>query len=322
MTHLRGFLAAGLLCLAAFPAASQEEVAPRPNIVMMITDDQRYDAMGAVQRQQGSAGLYPWFANATPNMDRIGAEGVRFTNAFVVSSLCSPSRAAYLTGRYNHENGVATNHTPLPLDSVTYAGVLSAQGYRTGHFGKWHMGSQSARPGFHEWAGFNGQGVYNGGTFNVNGSSVKTSGWVDDVSTDYAIDFIRRRAAADGPFAMMLGFKSPHTPTTPAARHRNLFPNATLRKPANSHDYAPFDTTPELRANRLCILATGARWWASTRMSAGCWPRSARLGSRTTPLSCSRAITGSSSASTGSPGGLVPTTGTNGTPTKSRCGSR
>src|SRR5262245_28252112 len=94
----------------------------RPNFVVILTDDQRFDALGVVQREQGEQARFPWFQS--PNLDRLAAEGVRFRNAFVVSSLCSPSRAAYLTGRYNHLNGIANNHTPFDVNAETYASLL------------------------------------------------------------------------------------------------------------------------------------------------------------------------------------------------------
>src|SRR4051812_415641 len=87
---------------------------PRPNFIFIITDDQRWDELGCVQQELGDKGRFPWFK--TPNMDRLAAEGVRFRNAFVTNSLCSPSRASFLTGQYNHVNGVIDNHTPMPLD--------------------------------------------------------------------------------------------------------------------------------------------------------------------------------------------------------------
>ena len=139
--RIGGVIGIGLLwLLLAAPASA------RPNFVIMLTDDQRWDAVGVVQRELGAAGRLPWLAAATPNLDRIAREGFRFRNAFAVSSLCSPSRAAILTGRYNHLNGVANNHTPFPVANVTYASLLGAAGYRTGYFGKWHMGSQRERP--------------------------------------------------------------------------------------------------------------------------------------------------------------------------------
>src|SRR5438132_7510841 len=100
------------LALAALVLASPlAAAAERPNFVFMFADDQRYDAMSVVQKEQGDKGRFPWFA--TPNMDRLAAEGVRFRNAFVVNSLCSPSRACFLSGRYSHVNGIYNNRTAL-----------------------------------------------------------------------------------------------------------------------------------------------------------------------------------------------------------------
>src|SRR6266568_6119026 len=114
--------------------------APRPNFLFVYTDDQRWDAMSVVQREQGERARFPWFQ--TPNMDRLAAEGVRFRNAFVTLSLCAPSRTSFLTGRYNHLNGVANNHTPFPTNSITHASLMRAAGYTTAYVGKWHMDSQ------------------------------------------------------------------------------------------------------------------------------------------------------------------------------------
>jgi len=238
-----------LLGLVLLGSCAPMEAARRPNIVVMLADDQRWDALGVVQRELGSQGRFPWLQDATPNLDRLAAEGYRFTNAFVVSSLCSPSRAAFLTGRYNHLNGVANNHTPFPVTSVTYATILRAAGYRTGYFGKWHMGRQRARPGFDEHASFLGQGLYADATFVVNGVDTPTTGWVDDVSTDYAIDFIRRHA--NGQFLLILGFKSPHAPSTPPARLQGQFTGLEPVPPPNATSYAPYDPTPVQQPSTL-----------------------------------------------------------------------
>ena len=218
------------------------QAARRPNIVVMMTDDQRWDALGVVQREQGSRGRFPWLRTATPNLDRIAAEGYRFRNAFVVSSLCSPSRAAFLTGRYNHLNGVANNQTPFPVTNSTYATLLRDSGYRTGYFGKWHMARQRERPGFDEHASYIGQGIYTDANFQVNGALTRTTGWVDDVATTYAAGFIRRHVAE--PFVMVLGFKSPHHPSTPPPRLAGHFDWATLAPTANAESYAPYDPSP------------------------------------------------------------------------------
>ncbi len=181
----------------------------QPNFLFIYADDQRWDAMGVVQREQGERARFPWFQS--PHMDRLAAEGVRFRNAFVTLSLCSPSRAAYLTGRYNHANGIANNHTPFPIESITHGSLLRTAGYKTAYFGKWHHGSQSGqRPGFDYSASFIGQGKYFDCPVEINGVSTPTQGWIDDVVTDFAIDFAKQNRAH--PFSMVVGFKSPHGP--------------------------------------------------------------------------------------------------------------
>src|SRR5271167_2270664 len=153
-TVLLTFSAILTVGLLAKPAPGAE--ARRPNFVFVYTDDQRWDAMGVVQREQGERARFPWLK--TPNMDRLASEGVRFRNAFVVNSLCAPSRASYLTGRYGHFNGIVNNHTPFAAENVTHARLLQQAGYRTAYVGKWHMGSQHGqRPGFDYSASFIGQ---------------------------------------------------------------------------------------------------------------------------------------------------------------------
>lgn len=164
--------------------------------------------MGAVQREQGERGRFPWFQS--PGMDRLAAEGVRFRNAFVTLSLCAPSRAAFLTGRYNHSNGIINNGTPFPADAVTHATQLRAAGYRTAYIGKWHMGSQRERQGFDYAASYTGQGVHQDCPFEVNGTATPTKGWTDDVAADFAIEFMKQNK--ETPFSVTLGFKSPHSP--------------------------------------------------------------------------------------------------------------
>jgi arylsulfatase A-like enzyme len=205
--------------------------AERPNFVFLFADDQRYDAMSVVQKEQGASGRFPWFK--TPSMDRLAAEGVRFRNAFVVNSLCSPSRACFLTGRYSHANGIWNNRTPLDAKAVTHASLLRAKGYSTGYVGKWHMGQQSARPGFDWYASFTGQGTYFNANFLVNGKGEKADEWTDDRSADYAIRFLEKGRAKDKPFLLVVGFKAPHGPFTPPKRRADDFAGETARKVPN-----------------------------------------------------------------------------------------
>jgi arylsulfatase A-like enzyme len=211
-------------------ASTRAAAARPPNFLFIYTDDQRWDAMSVVQHEQGDRARFPWFQ--TPNMDRIAAEGVRFRNAFVVSSLCAPSRAAFLTGRYNHLNGVANNHTPFPENSVTHATAIKPAGYATAYIGKWHMGGQRGkRPGFDYSASFIGQGKYVDCPFEIDGVLTTTTGWVDDVSTDYAIEFMKRNR--DKPFSVTLGFKSCHGPFDPPERAKNRFADAKAKRVPN-----------------------------------------------------------------------------------------
>src|SRR4051812_24182811 len=142
------FLLAMVSVSCCVPSAhAQGKTATKPNFLFIYTDDQRWDALSVVQKEQGDKARFPWLK--TPNLDRLAAQGVRFRNAFVVNSLCSPSRASFLTGKYGHVNGIVNNHTPFRVDNVTWATLLRLAGYVTGYIGKWHMGPQSGqRPGF------------------------------------------------------------------------------------------------------------------------------------------------------------------------------
>jgi arylsulfatase A-like enzyme len=225
----------GICLLAAIGMVATAEAAPprKPNFLFIYTDDQRWDAMGVVQQEQGKRARFPWFR--TPNMDRLAAGGVRFRNAFVTLSLCAPSRATFLTGSYNHINGIANNHTPFPADSVTHATLLRDAGYRTAYIGKWHMGEQKGqRPGFGYSASFIGHGRYMNCPFEINGVSQPTTGWVDDVSTDFAIDWLKKNG--DEPFSMVVGFKSPHSPRggdNLPVRLRSLYSSETSKPTPN-----------------------------------------------------------------------------------------
>lgn len=202
----------------------------RPNFLFILTDDQRWDILGVVQREQGGKARFPWFK--TPNLDKLAEEGVRFRNAFVVNSLCAPSRASFLTGQYGYQNGIRDNRTDFPAGNVTHASVLRAAGYTTGYIGKWHMDGQSGqRPGFDYSASFVGQGKYFDCPVEINGQKTETKGWVDDVSTDYALGFLQKNK--DKPFLLSVGFKACHGPFTPPPRHEKTFEGEQARSVPN-----------------------------------------------------------------------------------------
>jgi arylsulfatase A-like enzyme len=225
-------LAIVLLLLAPFVAIHAAAPA-KPNFLFIITDDQSYEALSVVQKELGEKGRFPWLK--TPNLDRLANEGVRFRNAFVMNSLCSPSRAANLTGLYNHEsgNGIASNFRPFPVNSVTHATLLQGAGYTTAYVGKWHMGTQRERPGFDFAASYIGHGKYADCPFIVNGKNTPTTGWVDDVATDYAIEFINKQKTSAKPWSLVLGYKTPHQPWQPPARTKDLYTGEVSRTVPN-----------------------------------------------------------------------------------------
>ncbi len=225
------------------PAATSLSAAERkPNFIYVFTDDQRWDALGVVQREQGEKGRFPWLK--TPNLDRLAAEGLRFRNAFVVNSLCAPSRATLVTGQYGHVNGVVNNHTPHPEGNLSLPELLRPAGYVSAYVGKWHHDGQSGkRPGFDYSASFVGQGRYFDCPIEVNGVATPSKGFVDDVTTAYAADFVRENK--DRRFLLILGYKTCHGPFTPPPRHENTYAGAEARRTPNLGLRPPYRPTGE-----------------------------------------------------------------------------
>lgn len=249
---MKKFSALLILVFSAFLLPCNLDAAERrPNLVFIFTDDQRADALGVVQREQGDKARFPWLES--PNLDRLASQGVRFRNAFVVNALCSPSRASFLTGTYGHKNGIRNNGTPFNEASVTHASLLRQAGYKTGYVGKWHQGQQRGqRPGFDFSASFIGQGKYFDCPVEVNGQLQPTTGWIDDISTDFAEKFIDENR--DKPFLLVVGYKTSHGPFQPPTRHETTYGNAGARPVPNLNQEAiykrdqPKDAVPKKKA--------------------------------------------------------------------------
>ncbi|MBN2308947.1 MAG: sulfatase-like hydrolase/transferase, partial [Candidatus Hydrogenedentes bacterium] len=182
----------------------------------------------------GCSGRFPFLK--TPNMDRLAREGAQFANAFVTTSLCSPSRACFLTGCYAHRHGVRTNEHRDPDPALTtFPQALQRAGYETAFVGKWHMRPVAEpRPGFDYWLSFRGQGQYLNPELNENGRAFRAEGYMTDLLTRYAVDWIEQ--PRDKPFCLLLWHKAVHGPFTPADRHANAFPDARLPEPASFSD--------------------------------------------------------------------------------------
>jgi len=222
-------LAASVGASGLFPSQksfSERETGDRPNFVFIFTDDQRWDAMSCMG--------HPFLR--TPNMDRLAREGARFANAFVVNSLCSPSRACFLTGAYSHTHGVVGNDVNDYDPSLpTYPLLLHQAGYQTAYIGKFHQAPKSdPRPGFDYWLSFRGQGIYNDPELNENGRTFTAQGYMTDLLTDAAVRWLRQPRQA--PFCLTLAHKAVHGPFTPAARHADAFPDGRIPKPAAFDD--------------------------------------------------------------------------------------
>ncbi|HET8549410.1 MAG TPA: sulfatase-like hydrolase/transferase [Bryobacteraceae bacterium] len=228
----------------------------RPNIVFVLVDDLRWDELGCTGHP---------FA-LSPQADRLAREGANFRNAFATTPLCSPSRASFLTGTYPHRHGIIdnTDRSGASHRLVTWPRLLHDEGYETCFVGKWHMGNDdSPRPGFDHWVSFPGQGECVDPVLNVNGKSARAHGYITDLLTERAVEFLKRPRSR--PFCLYLAHKAIHPNITqfadgsvnkigggtaedfiPAERHRSLYsgmtpprrPNyarAPLDKPALNH---------------------------------------------------------------------------------------
>jgi N-acetylglucosamine-6-sulfatase len=227
----RSFLrssAAGLACaLPVMQAAPAAAATPR-NMIFILIDDMRFDSMSCMG--------HPFLK--TPHLDRMAAGGMLFEHAFVTTSLCSPSRASILSGQYAHRHGVLDNSTELPLSVPTFPVELQKAGYETAYVGKWHMGGESdqPRPGFDHWISFRGQGVYYNPIFNINGHREQQDGYITDLLTDYATEYLRQPHSK--PFFLYLGHKAVHAEFYPAERHKQAFSDTSFRHPASMADTA------------------------------------------------------------------------------------
>ncbi|HVJ47197.1 MAG TPA: sulfatase [Luteolibacter sp.] len=228
------------LTLLLISALSLFAESKKPNFLFVITDDQRWDAISSIQKEQGDKARFPWLK--TPSLDKLKAQSATFRNAFCTTSLCSPSRASFLTGQYTHNHGVTNNHTPLATDSNTYATVLKENGYRTGYVGKWHMGNQTDRPAFDFSASFQGQGKFFDCPVTVRKDGTEkqiiADKWIDDASTDFAIDFLRENK--EKPFLLTVGFKSVHGPREPHGDFKNEYEGDIANAVPNLGSPAPF----------------------------------------------------------------------------------
>ena len=181
----------------------------RPNILFLFSDDLTCQAISTYGDNRHLLD--------TPNMDRIAREGIRFDRCLVTNSICGPSRASILTGKYSHRNGFY-NNTNSKFDSKqqTFPKLMQASGYSTAIIGKWHLVSEPT--GFDHWHILPGQGIYYNPPMIKNGQQVKHSGYTTDIITDLSIEWLKNRDKSK-PFVLMSQHKAPHREWAPALRH-------------------------------------------------------------------------------------------------------
>ncbi|MBI2434969.1 MAG: sulfatase [Candidatus Hydrogenedentes bacterium] len=239
-------MAGACAAVTATRGAAQAAAAARPrNMVFILIDDMRFDGM--------SCAGHPFLQ--TPRLDALASTGMMFERAYVTTALCSPSRASILTGTYAHRHGVLDNATPLPEELPIFPQALQQAGYRTAFIGKWHMGGESDAPraGFDHWVSFRGQGVYVDPQFNINGARQQVTGYVTDLLTDQAVDFLK--GSQDKPFFLYLSHKAVHANFTPAPRHAGCYAQEKFPRPVSMAD-----TDENYRGKPQWVRAQRASW--------------------------------------------------------------
>jgi arylsulfatase A-like enzyme len=200
----------------------------RPNILVVMADDHSTNALS----------VYGSYRNTTPRMDQLAHEGMRLTQCLVVNSICGPSRAAILSGKYGHLNGFRRNMLRFDTKQTTFPPLIQKAGYQTALVGKWHLSkndADNAPHGFDYWNILPGQGKYYNPDMFEMGRPVKYEGYTSDVITDKALAFLKRRDKTK-PFMLLVHHKAPHSPWEYAGRHEEMYQGQTIPEPPTLWD--------------------------------------------------------------------------------------
>ncbi|MEM7260919.1 MAG: sulfatase [Planctomycetota bacterium] len=251
-------------------AVKPADLPVRPNIIWIYTDDHAQQAISA----------YGSKVNRTPNIDRLAAEGAIFTQSFVCNSICGPARAAVLTGLHSHANGFMSNGNDFDGSQRTFPKLLQEAGYRTAVIGKWHLKSEPQ--GFDHWEVLPGQGHYYNPDFRTPNGKVRVPGYVTDIITDKAIDWLETSAAGDAPFMLMVQHKAPHRAWMPGPNHLNHRDGETIPEPPTLFDDYSNRTTAarlqEMTISDHLWLAYDLKMWTPEEIAKKGWPYNATVG--------------------------------------------
>jgi len=213
-------------CLLFLSLSLHSLCSKQPNILFIFTDDH---ALNAISAYGGPlAKISP-----TPHLDRIAKEGMMFNNCLVTNSICAPSRAVVLTGKYSHLNGQLTNKNVFDGSQQTVPKLLKKKGYQTAIVGKWHL--KSTPTGFDHFEILKGQGQYYNPMLFTNGKNINHVGYTTDVITDQALTWLDNRDP-DKPFFLMCQHKAPHGKWEPALRHLHEFDDMEIPEPPTLFD--------------------------------------------------------------------------------------
>ena len=215
-----GMLTASLLTGCLKGQQGNADVRERPNILFIMTDDHAAHALSC----------YGSVINKTPYLDRLANEGMRFSNCFCTNSICAPSRAVILTGKYSHINGQINNRRRFDGSQQTFPKLLQQAGYQTAMIGKWHLKSNPT--GFDHWEILPGQGsYYNPDFLQMDGSQKRYEGYCTDIITDVTIEWLDTQRNTNKPFMVMCHHKAPHRNWSPHPRHFGKHKHGTIPEP-------------------------------------------------------------------------------------------
>jgi arylsulfatase A-like enzyme len=201
-----------LYLLPAYHAEGQEMNKPLPNIIFIFTDNLAYQAIS----------VYGHGLNNTPNIDRLAKEGMLFSRCVVTNSICGPSRATILTGKYSHINGIYRNESgDFDGSQPTFPKLLQQKGYETAIIGKWHLGSQPT--GFDHWEVMRNQGSYYNPDFITKAGESIANGYSVEVVKGKVINWLDKSRDQSKPFMLMVQFKAPHREWEPGPGYLNKY---------------------------------------------------------------------------------------------------